>query len=123
VSNELILAHAPVDKAGAASAVSETAYELGAVLGTATLGTILTASYRNAVVLPGGLSAEQQHAASETLGGAISVAGELPATAAARLLDSARLAFDSGVGLAAWIGFSLIVLAGLVAVVSLRRVR
>lgn len=123
VSNELILANAPIDKAGAASAVSETAYELGAVLGTATLGTILTASYRNAVVLPGGLSAEQQHAASETLGGAISVAGELPATAATQLIDSARLAFDSGVGLAAWIGFALIVTAGLVALVSLRRVR
>lgn len=38
ISNELILAHAPAEKAGAASAVSETAYELGAVLGTAVLG-------------------------------------------------------------------------------------
>ncbi len=123
VSNELILANAPVDKAGAASAVSETAYELGAVLGTATLGTILTASYRNAVQLPTGLSAEQRHAASETLGGAISVAGDLPPTAATQLIDSARLAFDSGVGLAAWIGVALIVAAGLVALVSLRRVR
>ena len=46
VSNELILASAPPEKAGAASAVSETAYELGAVLGTTILGGILTAFYR-----------------------------------------------------------------------------
>jgi DHA2 family multidrug resistance protein-like MFS transporter len=123
VSNELILANAPVDKAGAASAVSETAYELGAVLGTATLGTILTASYRNAVVLPEGLTAEQQSAAAETLGGAVHVAGELPADAASALLESARHAFDSGVGLSAWLGCGLIVAAATVAVVSLRHVR
>src|SRR6478609_4011380 len=46
VSNELILSSAPPEKAGAASAVSETAYELGAVLGTAVLGGLLTAMYR-----------------------------------------------------------------------------
>ena len=45
VSNELILSSAPPAKAGAASAVSETAYELGAVLGTAVLGSILAAHY------------------------------------------------------------------------------
>jgi DHA2 family multidrug resistance protein-like MFS transporter len=54
VSNELILASAPPAKAGAASAVSETAYELGAVLGTAVLGGILTAAYRTGIVLPAG---------------------------------------------------------------------
>lgn len=121
VSNELIIASAPAEKAGAASAVSETAYELGAVLGTATLGTILTASYRASVTVPAGLTAEQTHAAAETLGGAVSVADALPAELAAQLLDSARHAFDSGVGLAAWIGVALIVAAGVTAAVTLRR--
>ena len=111
VSNELILTNVPADKAGAASAVSETAYELGAVLGTAILGTILTASYRAAVELPQGLSDVQQAAAGETLGGAVAVAGQLPADAAAALLDSARLAFDSGVGLAGLLGTSLQILS------------
>lgn len=123
VSNELILATAPVDKAGAASAVSETAYELGAVLGTATLGSILTASYRNAILLPEGLTAEQHSAAAETLGGAVHVAGELPPDAAAALLESARHAFDSGVGVSAWLGCGLIVAAAIVALLSLRSVR
>jgi DHA2 family multidrug resistance protein-like MFS transporter len=123
VSNDLIISSAPADKAGAASAVSETAYEIGAVLGTAILGTILTASYRAAVVLPAGLSDAQAHAARETLGGATTVAGQVPAILGERLLESARLAFDSGVALTAGIGSALMVVAALLAVVSLRNVR
>ncbi|WP_369826757.1 MFS transporter [Cryobacterium sp. Y11] len=123
VSNELIVATAPADKAGAASAVSETAYELGAVLGTAILGTILTASYRAAVLLPDGLTAAERLAAGETLGGAVAVSGQLPADTARQLLDSARHAFDSGVGLSAWIGVALVLGAAIVAVISLRRAR
>ena len=123
VSNELVIASAPPEKAGAASGVSETAYELGAVLGTATLGTVLTASYRSSVVLPDGLTAVQQQAAGETLGGAANVAEQLPGDLAGALMDSARHAFDSGVGVAAWIGVGLIVAAMLVAAIGLRRVR
>ena len=123
VSNELVIASAPPEKAGAASGVSETAYELGAVLGTATLGTVLTASYRSSVVLPDGLTPAQQQAAGETLGGAANVAEQLPGDLAGALMDSARHAFDSGVGVAAWIGVGLIVAAMLVAAIGLRRVR
>ncbi|MDH5165696.1 MFS transporter, partial [Microbacterium sp. RD02] len=79
ISNELILSSAPAAKAGAASAVSETAYELGAVLGTAILGGIITAFYRGALVLPEGLPAEVARAAQETLAGAYTAAHELPA--------------------------------------------
>src|SRR5690606_1097238 len=61
ISNELILASAPPEKAGAASAVSETAYELGAVLGTAILGGIITAFYRGALMLPAGLDPAAAH--------------------------------------------------------------
>ncbi len=123
VSNELIVATAPADKAGAASAVSETAYELGAVLGTAVLGTILTVSYRASVLLPDGLSAAERLAAGETLGGAVAVAGNLPDGLSQQLLDSARHAFDSGVGVTAWIGVALVLGAAVVAVVALRRAR
>jgi len=122
VSNELILSSAPADKAGAASAVSETAYELGAVLGTATLGTILTAFYRASVVVPDGLTTAQAHAAGETLGGATTVATQLPADLGEQLLESARHAFDSGVALTAGIGVGLMVCAAVLALISLRRV-
>lgn len=123
VSNELVIATAPAEKAGAASAVSETAYELGAVLGTAVLGTILTASYRANVVLPSSLTEAQRMAAGETLGGAVSVAEQLPGDVGSALLASAREAFDSGVGVSAGIGSALIVVAMVVAATALRKAR
>jgi DHA2 family multidrug resistance protein-like MFS transporter len=107
VSNDTIVASVPAAKAGAASAVSETAYELGAVVGTATLGTIFSAFYRTNVEIPAGLTPEQAGAAGESIGGAVSVATELPAETAGRLLDSARTAFDSGIAPTALIAVAL----------------
>ena len=120
ISNDLILSSVPPTKAGAASAISETAYEVGAVLGTAVLGSILTAGYRNGVVLPDGLSAADAAAASETLGGAVEAAQRLPEEAAAQLLESARSAFDSGVGTTSLIGIILMLAAAAGAIITLR---
>ncbi len=119
VSNELVLATAPPAKAGAASAVSETAYELGAVLGTAVLGGILTAAYRAGLVLPDGLPAAAADAARETLAGAVTVAGMLPPAAADALRTAAAHAFDSGVVVTALIGAGLVAVAGVVAATTL----
>lgn len=119
VSNDLILASAPPAKAGAASAVSETAYELGAVLGTAVLGGILTAAYRNGIVIPAGVPAEAADAARETLAGAVTVADQLdPATGDALLLAAAH-AFDAGVGTTAIIGAILVAVAAVIAATTL----
>ncbi|MGP3536031.1 MFS transporter [Microbacterium sp. RD1] len=119
VSNELILSSAPSAKAGAASAVSETAYELGAVLGTAILGGILTALYRAQLVLPAGLPDAAADAARETLAGAVAASETLPADVGAALRDAAAHAFDSGVVVTALIGAVLIVVAGVVAATTL----
>jgi MFS transporter, DHA2 family, multidrug resistance protein len=119
VSNELILSSAPSAKAGAASAVSETAYELGAVLGTAVLGGILTALYRANLVLPVGLPDAAADAARETLAGAVAVSASLPGELATALRDAAAHAFDSGVVVTALIGAVLIVVAAVVAATSL----
>ncbi|PRC54081.1 MFS transporter, partial [Mycobacterium sp. ITM-2017-0098] len=53
VASDVILASVPKGRAGAAAAVSETAYELGMALGIATLGSIVTAVYRSVVVAQG----------------------------------------------------------------------
>jgi len=122
VSNELVLANAPADKAGAASAVSETAYEIGALLGTTVLGGILTALYRGGLVIPPGVDGASAAAARETLAGAMAVADQLgPAGGALR--DAAAHAFDSGVLLTSVIGAVLVVAAGVVAATTLRRSR
>jgi DHA2 family multidrug resistance protein-like MFS transporter len=43
LTTDAVVSAVPADKAGAASAVSETAYEFGAALGIAVLGTVLSA--------------------------------------------------------------------------------
>jgi DHA2 family multidrug resistance protein-like MFS transporter len=123
VSNELILSSAPTEKAGAASAVSETAYELGAVLGTAVLGGILTAIYRSTVVLPAGLARDTADAARETLAGAMTAADGLATPLAESLREAAAHAFDAGVGVTALIGAGLVMLAAGIATVTLRSAR
>ncbi len=119
VSNDLILASAPPAKAGAASAVSETAYELGAVLGTAVLGGILTAAYRTGIVLPEGVTGAAADAARETLAGAVSVADRLDAGTAEALRTAAAHAFDAGVGTTAVIGAVLVAIAAVIAAATL----
>lgn len=121
VSNELILASAPPAKAGAASAVSETAYELGAVLGTAVLGGILTALYRSNLVLPDGLPADAADAAGETLAGAVQVADTVGGAMGDALREAASSAFDAGVTVTALIGAGLVVVAAFIAALTLSR--
>ncbi|MET0900960.1 MAG: efflux MFS transporter LfrA [Mycobacterium sp.] len=121
MSNDTIVASVPAAKAGAASAVSETAYEMGAVLGTATLGTIFTAFYRNNVEIPAGLSPAQAGDAAESIAGATSVASTVPAPIGDALLESARTAFDSGIAPTATIAATLALAAAVVITVSFRR--
>jgi DHA2 family multidrug resistance protein-like MFS transporter len=120
VSNDLILSTVPAAKAGAASAVSETAYEVGSVLGTAVLGSILLASYQRNLLLPAGLSSAQAESSTETLGGAVEVATQLGPTNASLLRDSAFHAFDSGVTVTSGIAALLMVGASVLAAWSLR---
>ncbi|MEN1973721.1 MFS transporter [Cellulomonas sp. P4] len=121
LTNDQITTAVPPEKAGAASAISETAYELGTTLGVALLGSVLNATYRARVAVPDGLTADQAHAAGETLGGAVGVADGLGPDAAGALLESARLAFDAGTQHAAAVGALVAVGAAAVSFVALRR--
>ncbi|TQM16073.1 MFS transporter [Pseudonocardia kunmingensis] len=120
ITNDAILAAAPADRAGSASAVSETAYEIGAVLGTAVLGSVLSAAYRGAVEVPRSVGPAYATDARETLGGAVDTAQRLTGAPAAELLDSARTAFTGAVGTTAWVGAATLVLVALAVVAGLR---
>ncbi|MBT8159862.1 MULTISPECIES: MFS transporter [Arthrobacter] len=122
ISNDLILGAVPADKAGAASAISETGYELGSLLGTAVLGSILTASYQQHLLLPGGLSGHSAERSRETLAGAVDTAATLPQPMAEALTAAARSAFESGVHITAAIGLVLMAGAAVLAAVVLRRI-
>jgi EmrB/QacA subfamily drug resistance transporter len=74
-----IMSAVPLDKAGVGSAVNDTTRELGAALGIAVLGTIIGSAYHSAVNLSGaGLSPADRSVAEESIGGAVSVARDLP---------------------------------------------
>ncbi|MGP5152226.1 MFS transporter [Glutamicibacter ardleyensis] len=97
LSNDMVLSAVPAAKSGAASAISETAYEVGAVLGVAVLGTILNTVYAAQLRVPEILTDAEVHLAGETLSGAHQIAQGLPASQAQELLASAAHAFDNGV--------------------------
>ncbi|NGO41695.1 MFS transporter [Streptomyces ureilyticus] len=107
VTADVILSSVPKEQAGAASAVSETAYELGAALGIALLGSIVTGVY-GGFTAPAGTPPEVAAAAHESLGGAVEATAGLPNAQA--LLDAARAAFVDGLTLAA--GAGAVVLLG-----------
>jgi DHA2 family multidrug resistance protein-like MFS transporter len=115
LTNDLVMSHAPPHRAGAAAAISETAYEVGAVLGTAVLGSILTATYRSHLVVPA--DAAGTGSAHETLGATLDQAATLPSHVGTALADSAVAAFDLGVQYASG---TAIVVALAAAVISWR---
>jgi len=120
LTNDAILASVPPERAGAASGISETAYELGASLGVAILGSVLAAVYRTRLELPAGLDPAVADQARETLGGAVSAADGLPADQADALLEAAKAAFAHGVDLTSAIGAVLAFLTAVVIGVALR---
>ncbi|UXY26476.1 MFS transporter [Streptomyces sp. HUAS TT20] len=103
VTADVILSSVPKDQAGAASAVSETAYELGAALGIALLGSIVTGVYRD-FTGPAGTP----EAAHESLGAAVETATTLPAHTSAELLAAARDSFVHGLHLASGAGAAVL---------------
>lgn len=120
VSNDVILSAAPPAKAGAASAISETAYEVGVVLGMTVLGGVVTAYYRGVLQLPQFLDDVQGTLASETLAGALHVTAGLSADQASELMNQAASAFEQGIGTVSWLAFALALMAIVIARRTLR---
>ena len=125
VGNELIMGAVPPERAGAAAAVVETATEFGAALGIAVLGSAGIAAYRSslAVSAPAGTPPAALAAARDTLGGAVTVAGQLPGRIGTGLLEAARAAFTHGLNNAALGAAILMVLAAAASAVFFRGVR
>ncbi|MGW0944494.1 MFS transporter [Streptomyces sp. NPDC002623] len=118
VTSDVILSSVPKEQAGAASAVSETAYELGAALGIAVLGSIVTGVYRNFPSPTG--TPESAH---ESLGGAVEAAGHLPPAEAETMLASARAAFVDGLSVASGAGAAVLLATALAAWFLLKQQR
>ena len=116
LGNDIVISSAPPERAGAASALSETSSEFSGALGIAVFGSLATSLYRAGMVgqWPDGLTAEAMAGAS-TLGGALTVADGLPAALAEPLRMAARAAFVDGLQAAAVLGTGIMVVSALLA--------
>jgi MFS transporter, DHA2 family, multidrug resistance protein len=124
LTNDIIIGNAPPERAGSASALSETGSELGGALGIAILGSVGTAIYRSrlAHAIPAGVPSDAAEAARSTLGGALAAAKQLSDPHGAALLGAARQAFAQAFQLTAAI-CTVVVLATAVMVAVLLRGR
>ncbi len=94
-STAAIMAAAPKEKAAAAGAIETMGYELGAGLGIALFGLILTRSFSSSILLPDGLSSQQAAQASSSIGEAFQLAQEMSSPLAHGVMAAAKTAFIS----------------------------
>jgi DHA2 family multidrug resistance protein-like MFS transporter len=125
LTTDLIIGSAPPERAGAASAISETSAEFGGALGIAVFGSIGVAVYRAwmADAVPAGLTDDSLRAATATIGGAIEVAGQIGGAAGDALRDAARTAFVRGLRIGGWISVVGSLVMAVFAATSLRGIR
>lgn len=120
LTNSIVLSTVPPERAGAASAVSETGIELGGALGVAVLGSVLSSAYRVGLDPVEGVSSEVMGSARETFANALRQAAETGGAAGRSLAGAARDAFAGGVQLTGIVGAGLLVVATAQAWVLLR---
>ena len=123
LATDIIVGSAPIARAGAASAISETSSELGGALGIAILGSIGTAVYRARMGagMPNGVPSDVREIARGTLGGATAVAERLPGQLGATLLGTARDAFTQAFVMTAVVNALLMLVTAVAVTLMLRR--
>src|SRR5688572_6086569 len=101
IGNEMIITAAPPERAGAASALSETSAEFGGAMGIAVFGSAGTVLYRHVLAtdLPAGVAPDDAAAAMATLGGAVAAAQAQPGPVNDALLVVSRAAFTDSMQL------------------------
>jgi DHA2 family multidrug resistance protein-like MFS transporter len=113
IGNEMIIIAAPPERAGAASALSETASEFSGALGIALFGSLGTVLYRHTLAerLPAGMPSTATAEAAATLAGALEAAARLPAPLDHVLRSTAQAAFVDATQVAAVAGTAVVLLA------------
>lgn len=120
VGSAMMMAATPQEKAGNAAALEEVAYELGTVLGVATLGSVAAAVYGSHLrdSAPTALDDSQIEAATESLGGAMEVAAQ---TGSTELVASASDAFVDSLAQTGLVGFGILLVAAVTTAVLVPR--
>ncbi len=125
LATDLVVGSAPPERAGAASAISETTAELGGALGIAILGSIGTALYRKELAesIPAGIPDDARYTAMDTLAGAVQVSKSLPSEIGTILLDAAHQSFLHGLHISIIVGVALTMGAAVLATIILKNVK
>jgi MFS transporter, DHA2 family, multidrug resistance protein len=121
LGTDLVVGAAPAEKAGSASALSETVQDLGVSLGIAILGSLATAAYRHTMLgrMPTDLAGAAREAVSDSLWAASAIAPALPVG----LIGEAQTAFIRGFNAAALFSAAGVTVLAILAAVALRHVR
>jgi DHA2 family multidrug resistance protein-like MFS transporter len=125
LATDLAVTAAPPQRAGAVSAMSETAAEFGGELGIAILGVIGTSIYRSQLsgALPADTPPEAAAAARDTLAGAVTAARQLRGQPGQALVQAAREAFTHGLHVAFAVTAAAAIGAAILAAIQLRHLR
>jgi EmrB/QacA subfamily drug resistance transporter len=105
-----VMGAVPETKAGVGSAMNDLLRQLGGALGVAIIGSVMNTVYRDrigdALV---GLPAQAAHAAGDSVGAAVAIAGRIGGPAGDALATVARSAFVDALGLAAIVAAAIAV--------------
>jgi MFS transporter, DHA2 family, multidrug resistance protein len=112
---ESMLNEAPASTAGGAAAIGETAYQLGAGMGIAVLGSVMNAAYTPGVRRVPGVPDAARGDAGHSLGEAYSVAARLGGSTGDALRSAAREAFVHGMHITLIVSAALLLLGALAA--------
>jgi len=125
LATDLIVGCAPVERAGAAGAISETSSELGGALGIAVLGSVGTAVYRAAMAhaLPSGVPLPAAEVARTTLGAALAEAGKLSGPLGTDLASMARGSFVEAFQVASAVCAGISIATAVMILLLLRKAR
>ncbi|WP_017608953.1 MFS transporter [Nocardiopsis xinjiangensis] len=116
LTNNIVITSTPPDRAGSASSVSETGYELGAALGIALMGSVLAAVYQTGLAGEPSVTAE----ARGSIAGAMEAASQLPPEEARLLEEAASAAFTHAVHVTSAVIAAVLILITAVTALSLR---
>lgn len=126
LGHDMVISSAPVEKAGIASGISETSTTLGAALGIALLGSIVTAvyhykiSYTTSDLFSDKAGVELIKSSFDV---AVPVIKKLPQTSASSMLVMVREAFDHSFNVVAAISATLITIAAIAVAYTSRRLK
>ena len=95
-ASDAIMGMAPPEQAGMAASVEEISYELGAGMGIAVMGSIMTWVYNHTLDIPSSAHIDPQ-LAQDGIDHVLILAKNLPTDVGGELLTQARLAFDRAV--------------------------